>query len=154
MKRPILESSRSAKSIQRRGKMKDSVVKRGSRWCFVIDDYDEDKHRRRRWFSGYKTQADAKEARARKLTEKADGADLDANKITVGELLTRWLETRKTRVSDRTYERYASIVKHHLTTRPRHSSAGEAETAAHRGISRVVVDGEAVRQEEREPVTP
>lgn len=95
--------------------MKDGVIKRGSKWAAVIElPRTADGRRKKRWLSGFATRKEAAAARARELSNLERGIDLDPGKLTVGELLTRWLENVQRSVGTRTHERYKSIVTHHL----------------------------------------
>ena len=98
--------------------MKGSVYqrRRGAPWTAQIED-DRDpvtKHRRRIYLRGYRTRKEAESALAEAITNRERGIDVDPKKLTVADLLDRWLGAQKHRVAPRTWEQYRSIVAQHL----------------------------------------
>jgi len=92
------------------------VYKRGGKWLAIVEyPVDADGVRRRKWSSGFATRKEAEAERDRLRNELRQGIDIDPKRLTLGDLLQRWLTTTKTRVGTRTWERYRSIVDLHLT---------------------------------------
>lgn len=87
--------------------------RRGSPWTAQIED-DRDpitEKRRRIYLGGYRTRREAEAALAEAITNRERGVDLDPTKLTVTNLLDRWLAAQKHRVAARTWEQYHSIVE-------------------------------------------
>jgi Phage integrase, N-terminal SAM-like domain len=71
--------------------------------------------RRQVWRTVRGTKKNAEQELTRLLREVDNGTSADPGRITLGEYLERWLDHMRTRVRPRTLERYASIVRGHLT---------------------------------------
>src|SRR5690242_9652117 len=84
------------------------------RWAIVIDLRDASGKRRRKWHSFKGTKRGAQEKCAALIAELKSGAYVEASKETVLQFLDRWLVDIKSRVSPRTYERYAELVKKNI----------------------------------------
>lgn len=98
--------------------MRGFVTKRGkASWSFVVDAPQQapEEKRRREWRSGYRTRKEAEAALAEYLHDRATGSSLERSKLTVGELLARWLDDHaRTRVRPSTYQSYRTQVRRHL----------------------------------------
>jgi integrase len=91
------------------------VYKRGGKWLAVVEyPADASGARRRKWSSGFATRKEAEAERDRLRTELRLGIDIDPKRLTVGDLLKRWLAANQPRVGARTWQRYQSIVDLHL----------------------------------------
>jgi integrase len=80
-------------------------------WAIVIDMRNAGGKRRRKWHSFAGTKRAAHEECARLVAEFKAGNYVEASKETVGAFLERWLTDVKSRVSPRTHERYAELVR-------------------------------------------
>ena len=88
--------SRSSVVVRGRNTMRGTVTRKGSKWYAVVDEYDGDGKRRRRWHSGF----DGKRAAQEKLTEllgKQQRGDYAVpTKETLAEVSSEgWLDARK-----------------------------------------------------------
>ncbi|MCG0276772.1 MAG: Arm DNA-binding domain-containing protein [Thermosediminibacteraceae bacterium] len=58
--KPLLSFLRFAKHIfERSGKMRGSIVKKGSKWYIVVDIKDGSGKRKQKWISGFRTKKEA-----------------------------------------------------------------------------------------------
>lgn len=96
--------------------MRGHIRKRGRSWCVVIyEGKDEATGKRRyRWYSGFRTRADAERELARLLHDLHTGTYVEPEKMTVAEYLRFWLGDIRSRVAPTTYQRYEIIVERHL----------------------------------------
>jgi integrase len=93
--------------------MKGHVTERSpGKWAIVIDLYDEDGTRRRKWHTFHTTsKRKAEEECARLITLIKFGNYVEPTKQTVAEFLDEWLEFIKPTVAPKTHERYAEILQ-------------------------------------------
>ena len=70
--------------------------------------------RRRKWHSFAGTKRQAQIECSRLISELSGGLYIDAAKITVAQFLDRWLDDVKARVTPKTHERYAELVRKNL----------------------------------------
>lgn len=99
----------------KRPRMRNGVVKRGKGYAFKIDlPKAADGRRRPKWVHGFRTPKEAQAAKARAQVDIQHGIDLEPGKITVADLLRRWLQATERSVEYRTIQRYRSIVEQHL----------------------------------------
>jgi integrase len=84
-------------------------------WAIVIDGQGTDGKRKRRWhsFAGTKRQAQLECARIIAEIQKGNGA-IAPERLTVADYLEQWLRHIRTKVSPKSFERYASIVRANL----------------------------------------
>jgi len=82
-------------------------------WAIVIDVHGTGE-RKRRWrsFAGTKRQAQIECARL--ISEMQSGTTVEPNRLTVAQLLDRWLQHIRPQVGARTHERYGEIVRIYL----------------------------------------
>jgi integrase len=87
--------------------------KRGG-WCAQYTVYTSEGRKRRTLYGKTRQQVAAKLSKA--LADREGGLTFDAGSLTVGEYLVRWLShSVQDTVSQKTYERYESIVRVHLS---------------------------------------
>ena len=87
-------------------------------WAVILDVRDPATgKRRRKWHSFAGTKRQAQIECARLISEMQRGTYIEPGKITVAQFLERWLEHVKSRVSPRTHERYAEIVRTNINPR-------------------------------------
>jgi hypothetical protein len=91
-----------------------TVYKRGNRWHAQVDLPDRGDGKRHRRAATFRTEREAKQQEAQWVTERTAGTAVDPNRMTVGALLTTWLETIEPNVKRKTYLGYKHIVEHHL----------------------------------------
>jgi len=93
------------------------LKKYGNYWYVAINLRDpETGKRKKKWVSTRKTnKRDAEQVRIQLLAEYNQGMYVEPSKVTLAELLQRWLDDRaKVAVAESTYRRYESIVNNHL----------------------------------------
>ena len=84
-------------------------------WAIILDVRDpESGKRKRKWHSFKGTKRGAQKECARLVTEIQSGGYVEPNKILVSDLLLRWIDHVKSRVTPKTHERYAEVVKKNL----------------------------------------
>jgi len=96
----------------KRGRGEGSIFKRtDGRWCAIVDLGWENGRRRRKYLYA-DTRTDVAEQLARTLHDVSRGFPVAAERQTVGQYLTRWLEESvKPAVRPLTYEQYAQHVR-------------------------------------------
>lgn len=92
------------------------IVKRGEGYAVVLDlGKGPDGKRRRKWHSGFTSEREAKRFLVQALREMETGDYVEPAKTTVGEWLTKWLESyAKPALAPTTFELYQNNVKVHL----------------------------------------
>ena len=103
-------------SRKRRGRGEGAVYQRGDgMWCASISaGYNAAGKRRRRVVYG-STKREAQENLRLAAMDAASGRPIDAERITVAEFLTRWVDsTAKSSVAPTTYDRYKMVVDQQL----------------------------------------
>ena len=96
--------------------MRGHVRKRGkSSWALVIDlGRDANGKRRQKWHSFKGTKKGAEAEITRLLESMRTGTYVEPQRLTVNDLLERWLSSRESKVGARTLAVYREIVKKHL----------------------------------------
>src|SRR5829696_8101644 len=99
----------------KRGNGEGSIWRRKSGgWCAQYTVYTSEGRKRRTLYGKTRQEVAAKLSRA--LADREGGLIFDAGSLTVGEYLARWLShSVRDTVSQKTYERYESIVRVHLS---------------------------------------
>ena len=96
--------------------MRGHIRKRGLKsWSIIVElDRGTDGKRRQKWetIQGTKKKAEAKLAQILHALE--TGMYIEPSRLTVAAYLDKWLETAKSNVAGKTFERYSEIVKRHL----------------------------------------
>ncbi len=83
-------------------KLRDGIIKRGTKWYYVIRVTDPDSGvSRPRWVGGFATEAEAKAERDEARVKARRGEYVDRNRLTVAEYLDEWLELTRWRSSRR-----------------------------------------------------
>ncbi|WP_144223640.1 tyrosine-type recombinase/integrase [Mesorhizobium amorphae] len=93
--------------------MKGHVRERSpGKWAIVIDLYDEQGNRRRKWHTFHTTsKRKAEEECARLITQMTSGNYVEPTKQTAAEFFDEWLDFIKPSVAPKTHERYAEILQ-------------------------------------------
>ncbi len=99
----------------KRGNGEGSIWRRKSGgWCAQYTVYTSEGRKRRTLYGKTRQEVAAKLSKA--LADREGGLTFDAGAMTVGEYLARWLShSVRDTVSQKTYERYESIVRVHLS---------------------------------------
>ena len=99
----------------KRGNGEGSIGRRKSGgWCAQYTVYTSEGRKRRTLYGKTRQEVAAKLSKA--LADREGGLTFDAGTMTVGEYLARWLShSVRDTVSQKTYERYESIVRVHLS---------------------------------------
>jgi integrase len=99
----------------KRGNGEGSIGRRKSGgWCAQYTVYTSEGRKRRTLYGKTRQEVAAKLSKA--LADREGGLTFDAGAMTVGEYLARWLShSVRDTVSQKTYERYESIVRVHLS---------------------------------------
>jgi integrase len=99
----------------KRGNGEGSIGRRKSGgWCAQYTVYTSEGRKRRTLYGKTRQEVAAKLSKA--LADREGGLTFDAGTLTVGEYLARWLShSVRDTVSQKTYERYESIVRVHLS---------------------------------------
>jgi integrase len=97
--------------------MRGHVRKRGkASWAVVVDlGRDAQGKRRQKWHSVPGTKRDAERELARLLNDLNTGGYIEPTRLLVRDYLEKWLESARSKVAPKTLERYAEIVKLHLS---------------------------------------
>jgi integrase len=101
--------------MSKRGNGEGSITRRkGGGWCAQYTVYTSEGRKRRTLYGRTRQQVAAKLSKA--LADRESGLTFDAGSLTVGEYLDRWLShSVQDSVRQKTYERYESIVRVHLS---------------------------------------
>ena len=99
----------------KRGNGEGSITRRkGGGWCAQYTVYTSEGRKRRTLYGKSRQEVAAKLSKA--LADREGGLTFDAGNRTVGEYLARWLShSVRDTVRQKTYERYESIVRVHLS---------------------------------------
>lgn len=100
------------------GRVKDGLIKRGSRWAYVIRVPDPETGRSKpKWVGGFATEAEAKAARDEARVRARRGEYVDRSRVTVAEYLADWLDSHAVEVKPRTMASYRYLVDHYVVPR-------------------------------------
>lgn len=100
------------------GKLKDGLVKRGTKWSYVVRVADpETGITRPRWVGGFASEAAAKSARDDARVSARRGGYVNRDTATVGEYLLDWLETHAGSVKPKTLAGYRYNLEHWVIPR-------------------------------------
>ena len=96
--------------------MTGHIRKRGERsWAILLDlPRGPDGKRRRKWHTVHGTKKDAQRKRNELLHQLETGAYVEPARMTISEFLERWLKHARSKVGDKTFERYSEIVHKNL----------------------------------------
>jgi integrase len=96
--------------------MKGHVTERSpGKWAIVLDIYDDNGKRRRKWHTFHTTsKRKAEEECARLIAEMRGGIYIEPNKTTLAVFFDRWLEHVEPTVSPGTHERYSWLAKKNI----------------------------------------
>jgi hypothetical protein len=91
--------------------MKGHIKERSpGRWAIILDQYDANGKRHRKWHSFKGTKRQAQTKCSQPITEMESGEYVEPAKTTLAQFLERWLKHIKPNVSPRTHERYEQIA--------------------------------------------
>jgi integrase len=99
----------------RRGRGEGSIYQRANGyWCANVSAGYSDTGKRRRKTVYGATKQEVQDKLHQVATEVANGSPVEAQKLTLGEFLDRWLSTIKQSVAPGSHARYQSTVKNQL----------------------------------------
>lgn len=103
--------------------MKGSIVRRGQKWCVILDTKDARGGRKRKWHSGYRTRKEAEIACAALITAMDEGRYSEPSKIGVAAYVRDCIEQWRSAgsITAKTAERYGHLADNqieHLAGRP------------------------------------
>jgi integrase len=102
----------------KRPKVRDGIVKRGTTWSYVIRVPDpETGVTRPRWVGGFSSEAAAKEARDEARVKARRGEYIDRSKITVAKYLGDWIDAHAMEIKPRTLADYRSCIRLYVSPR-------------------------------------
>lgn len=97
--------------------MDGHIRKRRNKYCFVVDIGPDPQtgKRRQKWFSGYRTEREAKKERTRVINEINQGRFVELSKLTLKKFLHQWIENYvKDNCAPRTLQGYELIIEKHI----------------------------------------
>ena len=105
--------------MSRRGKGEGSICQRpDGTWVAAINIGTDATGKRQRKYVYGKTKRDVADKLTRLATQKLDGTLIDTGRMTVGDLLSRWLnDSARLDVAPTTFQRYKLLVEKHLAPR-------------------------------------
>lgn len=93
-----------------------AIRKRGKHWLVVVEaGRDPATGKRKRLFATCASKQEAEREEARLKHQVATGLDLEPTRLTVGQYLDRWLQTKREGLAPSTYLRYREIAHGHIT---------------------------------------
>lgn len=102
-------------------RMKGGIIRRGNTWSYVIRERDPQTGKTKpRWVGGFRTQAEAKAARAAAMAAQTRGTYVAPRKITVGEWLDQWMDGHEVTLKPSTAEYYRANIERYLKPRLGH----------------------------------
>jgi integrase len=96
--------------------MNGHIRKRGNRWCIIVDEKGDGGERKRRWYSGFKTKAEAAAKCAELVHAQNTGSYTAPAKLTVATLLERRMAIWETKreISPETAQRYRELAANQI----------------------------------------
>lgn len=95
--------------------MKDGIIKRGATYSYVIRERDPETGKTKpRWFGGFATQKEAKEARDKARNDVRRGTYVAPQKLTVSEWLDQWMEAHAVELKASTQHGYRQKIDAYL----------------------------------------
>jgi integrase len=99
-------------------KLRDGVIKRGTRWAYVVRVHDPEAGLSRpKWVGGFATEEAAKAARDEARVAARRGEYVDRSALTVRQFLAEWLEAHQASVKRGTIAGYRADVERYITPR-------------------------------------
>ena len=101
--------------------MRGGVIKRGATWSYVVRERDPQTGKTKpRWIGGFRTQAEAKAARAAAQTAQSRGTYVAPRTVTVGDWLDTWITGHEVELKPSTAESYRANIERYLKPRLAH----------------------------------
>ena len=103
-------------SMNGKGAMRGSVIKKGDRW-YVKIELDPDQgtgKRRQKWHSGFNTKREAERARVDLLSKFDRGEYVEPTHQTVADFMVEWLKAIEPTVRPSTFESYERNMRNHV----------------------------------------
>jgi len=96
-------------------RMRGGVIKRGTGWSYVVRERDPETGKTKpRWVSGFRTQKEAKEARADALSAMGKGTYVAPQDLTVSEWLDTWIKGHELELKPSTAASYRANIERYL----------------------------------------
>ena len=100
------------------GKLRDGIIRRGSKWYFVIRVTDHEKGLSRpRWVGGFATEGEAKAERDEARVRARRGDYVDRSRMTVTEYFIEWLDAHAVEIKPKTLAGYRDLVARYVLPR-------------------------------------
>lgn len=90
------------------------IRKRGDSWLLTIEAGRDSSGKRKRIYRTVRTKKEAMRLKHEMIVELERGTYVEPQKVSVGEYLDFWLESKKPNLAPRTYESYEMIIRRHL----------------------------------------
>lgn len=103
--------------MSERPRLRDGVIRRGTRWAYVIRVTDASGVSKPKWVGGFATEAAAKAARDEARVAARRGQFVHRHDVTVEEYLAAWLEGHALEVRPKTLEDYRSLIERYVNPR-------------------------------------
>jgi integrase len=98
--------------------MKDGLVKRGSKWSYVLRVPDLISGRtKQKWIGGFASEKEARSARDKARVSVNAGIYVSPSKITVGEFLRKWMDIHALRLKPSTETGYRENLERYTIPR-------------------------------------
>ncbi len=98
-------------------KLRDGVIRRGSKWAYVIRVTDSNGISKPKWVSGFATETEAKAARDQARVDARRGEFVHRSDVTVEQYLRTWLTGHALEVKPKTLEDYRSLIERYVVPR-------------------------------------
>lgn len=96
-------------------KMKNGVIRRGNTWTYVVQETDPATGKRKPvWHGGFRTQKEAKDARAAAVSAMSKGTYVARRNVTVAEYLRSWIEGHAVELKPSTAMTYRDKIEAYL----------------------------------------
>ena len=98
--------------------MKNGIMKRGSTYSFVIRVPDAKSGKTKpRWVSGFKTEAEAKNARDKARVAATNGTYISPSKVLLGDFLKDWIRIHSNALKPKTADDYERMILSYINPR-------------------------------------
>ena len=98
-------------------KLRDGVIRRGSKWAYVIRVTDTNGISKPKWVSGFATETEAKAARDQARVDARRCEFVHRSDVTVEQYLRTWLTGHALEVKPKTLEDYRSLIERYVVPR-------------------------------------
>ncbi len=100
------------------GKLRDGIIKRGTKWYYVVRVTDHETGLSKpRWVGGFATEGEAKAERDEARVKARRGEYIDRNRLTVAEYFSEWLDAHAVEIKPKTLAGYRDLVGRYVLPR-------------------------------------